>query len=128
MIGFDYEITYKSGKENRATDALSRREDFYLVNATFNALITVDSTWLPRVQQSWQSDPSLQQLMADLVQDTTSHPGFSWAQGVLTYKGSLVVGNSTDLRTQIITAYHNSAEGGHSGIEKTARRIKRTFF
>ena len=38
------------------------------------------------------------------------------------------MGASTELRMQIITDYHSSTMGGHSGIDKTTRRIKRTFY
>ena len=68
-------------------------------NATLNSLVSVDSTWLPKVQLSWQIDPDLQELIARLAQDNDTILGFSWRQGVLTYKGSLVVGASTELRT-----------------------------
>lgn len=39
-----------------------------------------------------------------------------------------MVGDSTDLRNQIMANYHNSTVGEHSGIDKTTRRIKRTFY
>ncbi|KAF7138246.1 hypothetical protein RHSIM_Rhsim07G0137500 [Rhododendron simsii] len=48
----------------------------------------------------------LQQLIADLIVNASSHIGFLWDHGVLTYKGSLVVGNSTDHRGKIIAEYH----------------------
>ena len=44
LIGYDYEITYKHGKENLVADALSRREDLYVENATFHQLVSIDST------------------------------------------------------------------------------------
>lgn len=59
---------------------------------------------------------------------SSTHQGYAWDHGILTYKGCLVVGDSTDLRNQIMAAYHNSTVGGHSGIDKTTRRIKRTFY
>ena len=60
LIGYDYEITYKHGKENLVADALSEREDLYVGNATLNSLVSVNSTWLPKVQLNWQTDPDLQ--------------------------------------------------------------------
>ena len=76
LIGYDYEITYKHGKENLATEALFRREYVNVKNATINPLISVDSTWLPKVQLSWQTDVDLQQLIAKLAQDNNAIPEF----------------------------------------------------
>ena len=128
LLGYDYEITYKHGTENKEADALSRREDLFLEHATVNALLTVDSTWLPTIKLSWQTDWALQQLITELEKDPNSHQGFSWENDTLTYKGSLVVGNSPDIRKQLMAAYHSSSMGGHSGVDKTTRRIKMTFY
>lgn len=95
---------------------------------TLNAISLIDTNWLASVQLSWQSDPQIQQLITGLTQDANSHVRFLWDQGVLTHKEHLVVGNSTDLKHKIIEEYHNSSVGGHSGIDKTSRRIKRTFY
>ena len=70
----------------------------FLEQATINALLTVDCTWLPTVKLSWQTDWALQQLITELEKDPNSHQGFSWENDTLTYKGSLVVGNSPDIR------------------------------
>lgn len=128
LIGYDYEIVYRSGKENKAADALSRRDDVFLEPATIHAISSVSADWPVLVQQSWTLDNHIQQLIADLSTDATSHAGYIWEHGKLTYKGCLVVGASVDLRKRIIEEYHNSTVGGHSGIDKTVRRIKRTFY
>ncbi|KAF7117120.1 hypothetical protein RHSIM_RhsimUnG0003100 [Rhododendron simsii] len=77
---------------------------------------------------SWQTDLPLQQIIADLIIHANSHAGYPWDLGVLTHKGHWVVGDLVGLRTNIITEYHNTAIGGHSGIDKTTRRIKRIFY
>ncbi|KAF7149817.1 hypothetical protein RHSIM_Rhsim02G0207800 [Rhododendron simsii] len=77
---------------------------------------------------SRQIDLALQQIIADLIIDTNSLTGYPWDPGVLTHKGCRVVGDLVGLRTNIIAEYHNTTVGGHSGIEKTTRRIKRTFY
>lgn len=38
------------------------------------------------------------------------------------------MGDCSVLKQKILTAYHNSSVGGHSGIDKTTRRIKRTLY
>lgn len=62
------------------------------------------------------------------MNDSTSHEGYTWANGLLTYKGRLVVGSEKDLRSLIMKEVHGTSEGGHSGMEKTYRRAKRSFY
>ena len=67
-------------------------------HATINALLAVDSTWFPIVKLNWQTDLALQQLITELGKNPNSYQGFSWENDTLTYKGSLVVGNSPDIK------------------------------
>ncbi|CAL5348860.1 unnamed protein product [Camellia sinensis] len=90
LLGYDFEIIYRCGKENMAADALSRREDTTNNPATLYAITFVSTNWLAEIKQSWISDPVVQQVIADLILDHTSHRGYRWEQGILTYKGKLV--------------------------------------
>lgn len=121
LIGYNYEIVYRNGKENKAVDALSRREDLLSESVTLHALSSIATNWLAMVRQS-------RQLIADLTKDENSHACFLWDNGVLTHKGCLVIGVLVDSRNKIIAKYQNIAVGGHSVIDKTTRRIKRTFY
>lgn len=64
LLGYDYEIWYKSGKENRAADALSR---VHSSNLETLAISSVNPSLLVEIQQSWQDDSKLQQLMKSLI-------------------------------------------------------------
>ena len=128
LLGYDFEIIYRCGKENMAADALSRREDTTNNPATLLAITFVSTSWLAEIKQSWISDPVVQQVIADLILDHTSHRGYRWEQGILTYKGKLVVGNMPQLKIQIMEEFHCSAIGGHSGIDKTTKRIQRILY
>jgi hypothetical protein len=63
--------------------------------------------------------------------DTGFHPSDSWS-----YKdglwwnqgGQIVVPNSRLVRTQIISAYHDSALAGHPGIQRTLEKVQRRFW
>lgn len=129
LLGFDYTIVYKCGKDNQAADALSRKGE--LINsadpiAMIHALSCVSTSWLGEVKQSWETDANIQQLILDLQQGQT-HVGYAWAHGILTYHGRLVVGDSP-LRKQLIHEFHSSALGGHSEIGKTTKRLHKTFY
>lgn len=70
----------------------------------------------------------IQQLIAQLEKDPLSHPTFQWKEGLLTRKGKLVVGTDKALQNQIMGLYHNSALGGYSGMQATAKRLKSVFY
>jgi hypothetical protein len=56
MLGYDYEIIYKKGKENVVVDALSRKyeEEGSLFSLSF---IVVD--WVNEVHNEWFIDPKI---------------------------------------------------------------------
>ncbi|KAK1683966.1 hypothetical protein QYE76_044814 [Lolium multiflorum] len=53
--------------------------------------------------------------------------GYSLNQGMIRLKGRLWIGANTALQTKLISAMHNSAVGGHSGITATFQRVKKLF-
>ena len=59
-MGYDYEITYKKGKENIVADALSRTFDD---QASLSAISMPIPNWLASVQQGYDSDSSLSQII-----------------------------------------------------------------
>jgi hypothetical protein len=47
---------------------------------------------------------------------------------VIKYKGRLVIGENLALQTKLLATLHNSAIGGHSGIQATYQRAKKLFY
>lgn len=126
LLGYDYEIIYKSGQENRVADALSRQE--LQGSVALNALSVVQTDWLLPLKQAWETDPELQVIIQDLISDPLSHKHYLWQHGLLTYKDRLVVGASDSIRNAVLQEIHSSPLGGHSGTERTFKRAKRSFF
>ncbi|KAF7154542.1 hypothetical protein RHSIM_Rhsim01G0254600 [Rhododendron simsii] len=100
LLGYDYEIMFKAGYDNKVADALSRLGDES--NSSAATLTAVQTDWLTVLKQAWHTDENLKQLIADLMDDPTNHEGYTWANGLLTYKGRLVVGSEKDLRFLIM--------------------------
>lgn len=50
-------------------------------------------------------------------------PNFSLQQGVLKYKGRLVLSKTSVLLPAIMHTYHDSVFGGHSGFLRTYKRM-----
>jgi len=56
LMGFQYEIHYKSGAENKVADALSRVQGSEIL---LMAMSTIQSDLMHQIEQAWQQDPTL---------------------------------------------------------------------
>jgi len=88
LVGFDYEIQYKQGKENLVADGPSRLYGLQLLASTLSSL---SSDLIAAIRASWSQDTFLQQLIQTLDKGQ-QHPKYSWQQGFLYRKGKVVVG------------------------------------
>lgn len=112
LLGYDFEIQYRPGLENKAADALSRIPlTVQLAALSAPAIIDVDI-----IRAEVAADPHLAQVIAKLEEDEDSVPKFSRHQGMLRYKGRMVISKSSKLIPTILHMYHDSVLGGHSGF------------
>ncbi|XP_020092846.1 uncharacterized protein LOC109713256 [Ananas comosus] len=125
LMGFDYTIQYRKGKENAAADALSRVTGEKGVTLAITAAIP---SWVQEVTESYLGDPQCEKLICELPLQSTNQGDYSYHNELLRHKGKLYIGKSGHLREKVIDQMHNSALGGHSGIQNTYRRIKQHFY
>lgn len=124
LLGFDYEIVYKKGIENKVADALSRVTN---IDCSLYAMYTVASDLLLQLQTSWETDAGLQQLMQK-IQDGTAKPYFTLTDQQLRRKGKLLVGNDVQLRRKLMEMIHSGSVGGHSGAAVTTQKLGAIFY
>lgn len=124
MMGLQYKVQYKKGIHNGAADALSRRptSDSQVFSVT-----TVQPSWLSTVLASYTADPFAQKMLQQLVLDPASADSYTLDHGILCHKGRIWVGNDLQLQKQIVSAFHDSPQGGHSGFPVTYRRLISLF-
>ncbi|KAH9312157.1 hypothetical protein KI387_027192, partial [Taxus chinensis] len=67
MLGYDFEILYKKGKENVVTDALSQKDDSTAV--LFCAISILQEDWIDEARSEWRNDPTAQNLIHNLKND-----------------------------------------------------------
>jgi len=125
LMGFSYEIQYKSGVENVVVDALSRipsSEPLLL------ALSTIHSDQMSLIEKAWYSDPILQQILQQKQHDPNAFPKFQLCEGQLRRNGRLVIGNDPSLKAKLLHWMHASPTRGHFGRDATLKRLKHLFY
>ncbi|KAJ3688355.1 hypothetical protein LUZ61_017519 [Rhynchospora tenuis] len=133
LLGLDYVIEYKKGKDNTVADALSRVESqnwqLQSVPSDIWAVSEIIPHWIQELVSSYIDDPWITSLKGKLTEPTTHQPPqLTLHQGVLRYKGRICVGGQGTWREKIIQALHDSSVGGHSGINVTYQRVKKLFY
>ncbi len=95
LMGMDYTIQYKKGKEDLAADALSRVK---FEEGSIKATMVVVPTWVNELTESYKRDEYVQPIIMELTVLPGSRPDYSYQQGVLKYKGRILVGKNGALR------------------------------
>ena len=124
LMGYDYEIHYRQGKENLVADGLSRLYGMQLLTFT---LSSINSELLAAIKATWLQDPSIQQLIQSL-EAGQQHSKYVWQQEMLYRKGKLVVGADPSVKQQLLQLFHDSSIGSHSGIQVTKKRLASVIY
>ena len=123
LMGLQFKIIYKKGKENQAADALSRVAHLMALQA----VSLLQPQWLQEVLNSYATDSQAQQLLAQLALNSLDDRGYSLDNAVIRKHNLIWVGQNSALQTKLISALHSSAVGGHSGVNATYHRLKKLF-
>lgn len=66
-------------------------------------------------------------MLAALQADSTFVPHFSLRDGLLFFKGCLVLSKESTFIPMLLAEFHDTASGGHSGFTKTYKRLASSF-
>ena len=75
MLGYDFEIIYKKGKQNVVADALSRKNED--VEALLCAISIIQPDWMIKERDEWKNDDEVWALIQKLYQDPSTSDTFS---------------------------------------------------
>jgi len=122
LLGYDYEITYKPGRDNNAADALSRVRGSPSLDSLF---VSKTSLW-DTIKTEARNNP----YMMTISSKATTNPGvpYSWRNGLVCYKNWVVVPPHSTIIAQLLHEFHDSPSGGHSGVLHTYKRLAQQFY
>lgn len=123
MLGYNYKVEYKKGRENRVADALSR----VVYKEQLNAIATAIPVWITEIINSYEQDEYCKEMIRKLTVDSQAEPNYTLNGEILRYKNRVIVGANSKLRQQLIMSCHSSSLGGHSGERATYQRLKLLF-
>lgn len=124
LVGLQFEIKYRRGSENGAADSLSRVGHLLEIQT----VSTSRPEWLQEVINSYTNDAHTVTLLQELAIKSPNDQGYILEQGLIKFKGRLYIGENLALQTKLIASLHDSAVGGHSGIQASYQRIKQLYY
>ena len=92
------------------------------------AVSMITPMWIQEIMHSYSEDSFVQELMTLLSVDTHGPSLWHNVNGVLRRKGKVYVGSQGPLRQQLISNFHDTPLGGHSGQLGTLKRLTQYFY
>ncbi|GJZ19340.1 ty3-gypsy retrotransposon protein [Tanacetum coccineum] len=130
LLGYDFSITYKSGRDNIAADALSRLPS----SACTHLMISMHSFSTPMValldalRSFLKTHEGSSHLVEYILATPTDFPLYRISNGLVLYKDRILVPLEYAFHQLILAEYHNSSVGGHAGMQRTLARVSSTFY
>lgn len=119
LLGYDFDIQYRPGRENGIADALTRVEPAL-------SFLSISIPWvlhLEDVKKEVEADAELREIVACLQSGQVVRISYTLTEGILRYKGRVVLSKNSQWVAVMLAECHDTRVGGHSGFLKTYKRI-----
>ena len=125
LLGYQYKIVYKLGRDSRVVDALSKQPD--VTTSQFLTLSQVGFGLLDNLRQENATSAFFLDLYTAMKKDATKFNDYEIKDGLLLCKRKLVLDPSSLLIQKVLQECHLTLIGGHWGIQKTTPKISGIF-
>lgn len=123
LMGYNFVITYKKGNENKAADALSRRDEGENSGSDFWAISSPVPQWVEAIKEEY-IHPTMKSLV-DMCKNGGAGSSWELKGDILLYKNRIFIPADSKLIPTIIKEIHS---GSHEGYHKSLHRIRKVFF
>ncbi|CAM8999727.1 unnamed protein product [Rhodiola kirilowii] len=130
LLGYDFEVRYRPGRDNTAADALSRvHEDSTSDPACMLTLTTSKPEYgiLRALRRYYGNHPEGRALVHDIQTNPSAHTALQVRDGIVLSQGKIRVPADSTLKELILFEFHNTVSGGHPGIRRTLARVNANF-
>ncbi|WVZ14471.1 hypothetical protein V8G54_012037 [Vigna mungo] len=129
LLGYEFEIAYRSGATNKVVDALSRQlEEPETAELELKGISRPFWQDFQEIMGEVQQDIVLQKIITDLDNNPDSHPNFTMEHDRLHYKGTMVLSAKSVWVQKLIAEFHVTQTGGHFGVFRTYRKLAQTLY
>nr|KYP66317.1 Retrotransposable element Tf2 [Cajanus cajan] len=118
-------VLLQNGASNRVADALTRVHGgpAQLMGLTISQCDLVEN-----IQDTYNSEPEIQQTYQGVLRCPKDHPGFKIVKGVLLYNEKIYLSEQSPLKHILLEEFHATPIAGHAGIHRTYGRLSDNFF
>ena len=128
LLGYNYSIQYKAGRNNVVADALSRLHEPDSVAACFQIISMPHPQFLDELKRELSGSDEFKTLMLQVRNHPSDYPGFKIRDNLLLFQGSIWLNQGNPFIPLLLEEYHKSPLGGHMGLAKTLGRLQQSFF
>ncbi|KAD4178201.1 hypothetical protein E3N88_26792 [Mikania micrantha] len=124
LMPYDFSIVHRAGKENKGTDALSRRP----LCGSLLALTAPICVEVDQIRQALPTDPYASTILQKLRDQPLEMADYHLVDGLLFFKKRLFIPDVSDLRSRLLQSAHDSPIRRHGGYLKTSKRLSSQYF
>ncbi|KAL0303885.1 UNVERIFIED_CONTAM: Retrovirus-related Pol polyprotein from transposon.6 [Sesamum radiatum] len=126
LLGYDFEIRYTPGRDNRVADALSRWPEptALLLSAVTSAMPSI----IEHLRAYYLQEPDGQKLVQHLLAQPHAQLTYSASTSLVMCKDIIFIPQSRGWRQALLTEFYDTAIGGHSGVRAKAARLSASFY
>ena len=125
ILGYEFDIEYKVGSENKVADGLSRIEysGIERVQIDLMALTVPSPLQLQELYREVEENREIQETIRKVLDKEAVKNGFTVVNGRLFYKNAMVIPTDSSQISLILQECHDSLMGGHAGVLRTLQRV-----
>ena len=126
LLGFEYSIQYRPGRENGVADALSRVAEEE-AKASLYLLSIPQFSFIADLKHELTTHPEFLTLLEKICKDSAVASEYQNENGLILHKQRIWLPTGSSFIPLLMEEFHSTPTGGHYGVQKTLQRLQENF-